>query len=476
MPSDTFPLLPPHLSDEEVEQYRAHTLPSEVLLSLSDHIALCKACRRRLSLALSLEGIMNSLSESFQNSVEEPQDHLDEAMKIAFVENRLSSIEQEMAECHFEVCSDCRFQVKELKALHTLMAAAPQIVYAPAPPPSFGKRFLTWSKVSAVRQTVQIGGFSFVTAFLVFLFMRNVSNPSTKRPSETQISALAQKLKQKETEIANREDTLQKRGVTLNEREAHARKAKEEIIQVKASLNQEKKRLTQSQSKPAFLLPEKVKLTTLSPVSGILIHPFSGSSPTKDPLPFALLSPLPGQVVHPTRVMFQWQVMRSIGEKSQGYLVELTHGTMTEESEFLTSPEWEPKKNLEPGTDYTWKVFVVTADSERKSLYLSPERGIKIGFHTLSRAQMVQLRKSGDSPLHLGVSLAQVGMWKEAEQTFAASLLVSPDDTRTRKWLLQIRQQRKDWLQTATKQLEQFPNSQGAQKMRERIEALQSER
>ncbi|HEX7318005.1 MAG TPA: zf-HC2 domain-containing protein [Pyrinomonadaceae bacterium] len=120
-----------HLREEQLERFRAHSLPAGELLSIGGHLAACADCRDRLGVSPTQLGArVAQLRESL--NAREPTDHLAYEQLAAYADDGLNEIDREIVEAHLNLCARCEFEANELRSLAVSMRPAPRTVVTEA--------------------------------------------------------------------------------------------------------------------------------------------------------------------------------------------------------------------------------------------------------------------------------------------------------------------------------------------------------
>jgi predicted anti-sigma-YlaC factor YlaD len=101
-------------SRDPLANRRKGTVDPLELLAIDDHILLCPSCRKSLPAIVESYQALLSLQASVA-AAEPTTGHLTVDSLRAYVEDRLSAVDCELAECHLETCALCRAQAQGLK-------------------------------------------------------------------------------------------------------------------------------------------------------------------------------------------------------------------------------------------------------------------------------------------------------------------------------------------------------------------------
>ena len=148
-----------HLSEEQIERYRAQTLaPAEQLL-VARHLAACDQCNVRPRRMTSSPAAFAALRKNMRPRARENLHHLDYELMEAYVDKRADAIDTEIVESHLELCADCAAELKELQSFAAMMRQpATGKAAAQKPAPSMWSRLATWFGVSSGATVWRIAG------------------------------------------------------------------------------------------------------------------------------------------------------------------------------------------------------------------------------------------------------------------------------------------------------------------------------
>lgn len=107
-----------HITDDDIERFSRRTLPAAAVVPLTDHLADCADCQRRLSSSCNLEAALGSFGHVWDGS----SDHVAESDVHAFVDGRLGDAHRNEITGHLGRCAACRDEVRDLQSI----AAAPR--------------------------------------------------------------------------------------------------------------------------------------------------------------------------------------------------------------------------------------------------------------------------------------------------------------------------------------------------------------
>lgn len=117
-----------HLTQKQIEDYCHQRLRVAELLSVSDHLGECEACRRQIESAMNGDAAFLALrSEVFGEAAEISSTHLVRAHLSAeqtteYVDRNLSGEELQMVADHLSNCEQCALAVDDLQAFRNQVA------------------------------------------------------------------------------------------------------------------------------------------------------------------------------------------------------------------------------------------------------------------------------------------------------------------------------------------------------------------
>jgi anti-sigma factor RsiW len=107
--------LPDHPSAGLLAAYFQRRLRPAQLLALDDHVTQCGKCRERLREIVSADYALVSLRNSVERDAAS-DDHLSPERLLEYVEDRMDTIDRELAASHIGACKFCRWLAGQLAA------------------------------------------------------------------------------------------------------------------------------------------------------------------------------------------------------------------------------------------------------------------------------------------------------------------------------------------------------------------------
>jgi hypothetical protein len=421
-----------HLTQKQVEDYCLQKLRVADLLSVSDHLGECEACRQRIERAMSGDAAFLALrSKVFGGSAEiSSHAHLTAKQTAGFVDRNLSGEELQIIADHLTRCEQCALAVDDLDAFRNQIAPSLEREYHPASAASQTEGFWhrTIASLSAFFRRSQ--GLAFgailtvlllaVTGWLIWRTPRigeskqelalspaPPSQPAALPPQPAPVPVVAQ----------------------LNDGEGQL------MLDLEG-------RLSGADDLPIAyqgMLKEALtgrRLERSSQLKGLVRPPSSLMSTEKQRSEFSVIEPV-GKVVMSDHPTFRWSSM----EGATVYVVEVYDSkfNLVATSPELTDHSWAASQPLPRGSVYSWQVKA-TKDGQEFTSPRPPAPQAK--FRILDQAKANELAKARraypSSHLTLGLLYAEAGLLKEAEQELRVLEKANPDSEITRSLLRQV--------------------------------------
>src|SRR5262245_31635642 len=127
-----------HLTQVQARDYWRRQLSSTELLSVSDHLAECEKCRRRIEVAGGSETAFLALRSAVFGDDQDPlspqlmREHLTADQTAGYVDGSLAGGELQMDADHISSCDQCVLAVDDLRAFKAQVAASLDREYRPA--------------------------------------------------------------------------------------------------------------------------------------------------------------------------------------------------------------------------------------------------------------------------------------------------------------------------------------------------------
>lgn len=411
-----------HLTKKEVDDYTRQALGVEQLLSVSDHLGECKACRRRIEIAFNADAaFFGLLSELFDKAGA----HLSQEEAARFVDRKLSGEELQEVADHLTICQQCAVAVDELKTFTEQIAPWLDRQYHPATvaSPTQGWWKGAIAALGALFSATPRLAFGAALAVLLVAVSGWIIWPTQPQSEPNQEIA--------DTPPPAQQPAQQPAAVVAQLKDGEGR----------LRLDQEGKLSGADQLPAAYQRMLKEALATgrierSSKLEGLTRPPSSLMSTDNEGNEFSVIDPV-GRVVMSNRPTFRWSRM----EGARGYVVEVydRNFDLVATSPQLTSRSWTGPR-LPRGKEYVWQVKAVKEGEE----IISPRPpAAQARFRILEEGKAKEVWKArrayGRSHLMLGLLYAEAGLVREAEQELRALQKANPESEVARVLLNQVR-------------------------------------
>lgn len=444
-----------HLLTPQIEGYRQRTLSPAELLAADDHLAVCEACRHKLS----REGQLQRAFTAVRTDLSAEPGHLPYEQLAAYVDRSLSETDREMVESHLELCRRCADEVRDLREFAGAFAASFAREYAPsaAHAPKKGKALAdapgVWDKLRALWQVIPLQLAAAAAVVMLVAWLATLPLRSKVADLQAQVNQLQREnegLRQDYQQAKNTAADLQAQLTQLKQSQTPDSSA-----QLLLALNDGGGQVTLDREgrlggveslTPAYQQMVKRVLTAqridVSPAVADLVGKagtlMGGSG---EGVSFALLTPV-GTAVQSDRPVFRW---RSLSGASS-YVVKIYDADFNEvaASQPLTETTWAASAALARGREYSWQVTAQVAGREIASPSPpAPEARFKV----LEQAKADELARArqtyASSHLTLGILYAQTGLLDDAEREFQALLVANPKASVAQRLLRQVQSLRR---------------------------------
>jgi anti-sigma factor RsiW len=436
-----------HLTQNQVENYCQQKLSVTELLSVSDHLGACRACRQQIESALGGDTAFFALqSEVFGEAAEilsspAAAPHPAFEQMAEYVDGRLAGEELQIVKDHLASCERCTAAVSDLRAFRNQVAPQLDREYQPATGSARTKSW--WQRLAAF-----------------------VPSPQLRSPALAFGSALAAILLTMAGWLIWQ--TLQKRGakqeivvttptptVTSTSTPVVTPTASSTPAPLIAELNDGEDRVmldaegklsgvdrlppVYQQMVKGALATERLEKSSLlaglaRPGSVLLGDDQRGNK-------FSVIEPI-GKVLLSDRPTFRWSPLAG----ATGYVVEVYDEkfNLAATSPQLTDNSWTAMQPLKRGGIYSWQVKAIKDGQELRSPR-PPAPQAKFRLLDQAKAnELVQARRTyASSHLTLGLLYAQAGLLDEAERELRALQKANPDSAIIRQWLASVRAMRR---------------------------------
>ena len=428
-----------HLTQKQVEDYCQQQLRVAELLSVSDHLDQCEACRRQIETAMNGDAAFFALrSELFGEAAEISSPHLVRAHLSAeqmagYVDRNMSGKEIQMVADHLTDCEQCALAVDDLHTFRNQIAPSLELEYHPAavpspavPSPAEGWWHRTVASLPSLFRPSP--GLAFGAALaIILLAVTGWLIWRAPQESEPNLEIVVTPAPPSQPEPAP-EPAQAPVVAQLNDGERQL------------TLDREGKLSGADDLPPSYQSMLREALTTRrversSELKGLTRPPSSLMSTDKQQIEFSVIEPV-GIVLMTDRPAFRWSMM----EGATGYVVEVYDSkfNLMAASPQLTDLSWTPPA-LPRGKVYGWQVKATKDGQEFKS---PRPPAPQARFRILDRAKANELAKARraypSSHLALGLLYAEAGLLREAEQELRALQKANPDSEIARSLLNQV--------------------------------------
>jgi hypothetical protein len=451
-----------HLSTEQIRQLAQTSEPlSDEERSANLHLAECAICSTAFRAAL------NAAPQDIAMLDEAPEDDCPvEEVWVAYVQGRLAETDPfavEILETHLEYCLACQLDVGTLREIHaelqqepvpdpSRLREAPAITRPAEPGPDWWRSFLSLLRPAPARWTLAGAGAAMAAVFAWTAGIYPLLNEVAVLRSDVRTA------RTKQQEWADKYAVQQ----------SGAHRLSQQLL------------VLRSQYRDATAKPTMPARTSIHAheLSGVDFGTYAGAtgSDKGDPVPFALLDPLPGQSVRARGLVLHWNPCTYVGDdgkladcKSYFASIEPVGGGESVSSGFVTSTFWSLKKPLADGTVYTWRVAAFKGANGQERMAQSPRTPVSFRFRTLSKADLKEIDAPRSTSLSRGAIYAKVGLLAESEVLLNEAVKEAPKDAEARFWQRSAVARHVRWLKGAANQLNALPKSRGAQDMRQQV-------
>lgn len=418
-----------HLTEKEVGDYSRQQLAARELLSVSDHLGECEACRRRIEYAMNGDAVFFALrAELFGEAAEIPSPHLTAEQTARYVDRNLSGEELQSVTDHLNNCEQCALAVDDLDAFKDQIAPSLDDEYHPRPAPSSSEGLWHGAVASLLALFRWSPGLAFGAVTAVLLLA--LTGWSLLRTPQINVP---------EREIA----------VAMESPPQSTLPPQPSPAPVVAALNDGEGQLMLDQEGMLLgagdlpiayqkMLREALatrRIERSSQIKGLARPQSSLMSTDKQGGEFSVIEPV-GRVLMSHQPSFRWSPM----EGATAYIVEVYDSkfNLVAASPQLIDHRWAAPA-LARGQVYSWQVKAVRDGQEFKSP-LPPAPQAK--FRILDQAKASELAKAkrayASSHLALGLLYAKAGLVNEAEREFRLLQKANPSSELARTLLSQV--------------------------------------
>jgi anti-sigma factor RsiW len=430
-----------HLSQSQIEDYRRQALAPAELLSVSDHLGACEACRSRV------EGVLDCTAAFFGIRTEvfgdtagnrEPTQaspHPVVEQIARYVDGELAEQELQAFQDHVATCEECALGVADLRTFKGEIAATLERGFLPAalPVQNGGSRhrlaeFLT----GPTFRTPAFGLGATLAAFLLLAAGGLVWRSLQKREI---ISGLTQ-TEAPATAVPSKAPAgvLPEARVELNDGGGRIVLNPGRRLSGADILPAEYRQLVQE----ALINPQLPKSSQLTGLRRPTSTLMGGGSPETS---FALVEPV-GALVLADRPVFRWSLL----DGATGYIAEVYDEKFNPMaiSPLVTGTSWTTPHPLRRGRIYSWQVRAFKDGLEFKSPR-PPAPQAK--FRILDQAKADELLRAQKAypsfHLALGLLCARAGLLEDADRELLALRKANPDSAVASRLLEELREMKR---------------------------------
>lgn len=437
-----------HLREEQLEQFRARTLPASELLSAGGHLAACAECRARLG-ASSPARLGERVAHLRAGlDTEEQTDHLAYEQLAAYVDDELHDIDREIVEGHLILCERCEFEANELRSLAASMSTAAMLPPSTATRRSLTERLSTFfGPATLFVRRPAFGAVAALAALALFAALLLLRSGNAPAPSEeivkTTPTPSAPPVIVEATPAPTPEAQTTPTPLQPQQQPAPALKDGGQSVMLAANGGVEGLgRLTPEEERAVARALTTGRVEVPAGLSDLARMDGSLMSGTPAGTGFEVEGPA-GVVVRDARPAFSWKQLAG----ADAYVVtvyDAAYGEVTR-SPRLTVNTWTPAQTLPRGGSYSWEV---AAFRDGRQLAQSPAPPApEARFRILGEREAAQLEatlaRHPTSHLVRGTAYARAGLLAEAEREFAALLRANPRSAVARRLLQSVKSSRR---------------------------------
>lgn len=375
----------PHVTEHEIAGYAQRRLSPLDLIRITDHVAGCEDCRRRLGRGDIVADAIDLRRGLLEGPASEATAHVVDDELAGYVDGTLDPIDAEIVASHLEECAACRADVRDLESFRAGSTPA-------------RRRALTFVGLAAAA--------AIVAGIVLPRFLRTDAPPDRNTPA---------------VRVALNDSSG---AITLD---AHGQWSGWPAQS--SALDEDIRRALGSQKL-------EIPVETLE-LPG---HRASLRGTSPDASPSFLLSPV-GIVVAEDRPVFRWRPVA----RASGYVVTLSteDGGALIKSPRVTTTDWTPAHALKRGQSYLWQVTASTpSGSTTAPRPPEPEARFRVlDAQTLERIEEAR-RSTSRSHLVLGILYAEAGLLDEAERELTALATLNPSAALPKGLLADLRRKR----------------------------------
>ena len=410
-----------HLTENQIQSFRAKKLSPEALGAVADHLADCEECSGQLLDARTTASAMQAWHE-----IAAPA-HLPNEQIEAYVAKTLSGPERRHVEAHLQSCGRCREDVAGLEAFRQEMERAPSVptvvaAASPAAKAPAAQRFSLWAWGRGL--SLSLAGAGLAAAAMWITVVRPLQDrrvdlpmvtPHENTNNNTETARLQEQISQEQAisqklaaQLAAAQNVQKERDVLLQQKAGSDRRLAELQRQI-GPMQRQENMIAMAQSGHADT-PDLHDLTRGLP-RGAVRGGFGPASPM-------------ATVVLPTQPILRWNpfVLPSRPDVRIRYQVTVkdAQGRIAAQTETLIAQtEWRVPKDLQRGATYTWEVQAFFGGGSKR-----PESDAVPTFRVASADALEPLAKTR---FLLAAQSAKTGLLDDSEAVLREIIAASPN-------------------------------------------------
>lgn len=431
-----------HLSSDLVERFHNQSLSGGDRGLIYNHILGCEACRRRVVTSETEAVAITALTDHLLPQVDEEPYHLDPATIEAFVDDKLITLDRNIAKLHLEDCTECSDEVTDLReSLATIRAASRKEERQRAAVIAPQRRYMF---AMPMRVAAMVAVIAFAALALLVVWRWKSSSPTASQNRGSDKTAASQPTPLASPQIpsfAPSPQVITPPNVAENPPSKDGNKPSPyAVIALKDGPNQVTVDETGNIAGLPALPPESrqavkdaltgERLTRPNVLDELTTTDVSTRAPTGDDERITIAYPI-RSVIQSDRPTLRWKASKT----AQAYRVEIADESFRRvaQSDDLSaaSKSWTPSTPLTRGQLYTWTIRAVNKEGGLSPLTSQGKFKI-LGDDRLRELNRLKVHQSH---LALGLFYAREGMIAEAEREFGTLAKDNPDSAIAKKLL-----------------------------------------
>ncbi|HSE23120.1 MAG TPA: zf-HC2 domain-containing protein [Pyrinomonadaceae bacterium] len=430
-----------HLNKKQLQDYLSQQLGVAELLTVSEHLDNCEACRQQVQAEMNGDLPFLSMHAELADEHAGSNGHLNEAQTADYVDKNLSAEEQQFATDHLSACELCQLAVADLRAFRNEIAPSIDNDYQPIITQPTKPARSRWRQLSGIFPKLTSPAPAFFAALMVILFGT--------------AAWLVWRATRPASYVATSPTSVPQPSINTESPAPVATPTPEEAVPVVAQLNDgngqvaldQEGKLSGVENLPVnyqSMLKKALssgRIDKSSQLNGLSRPPSSLMGSGNQKAEFVVLEPA-GNVVMSDRPTFRWTPMNG----ATSYIVEIYDEQFQQVATSLniTTNSWTAPQAFSRGKVYSWQVKA-SHDGEEVTTPRPPAPQAK--FRVLDQAKTSELARAqraySSSHLTMGLLYADAGLLKEAEQELRLVQKANPDSDLARNLLRQVQSLRR---------------------------------